>query len=307
MQRLQMWRDVGLDPAPRTSQHGTRFNFVRRFFPATDSQPIRHTSIMASIRSANSGAVVWDAVSKVYPGGHRALAGVSLTVTEGKILALLGTSGSGKTTLLKMVNALVEPSSGTITVRGRPTTEWDSIALRRSIGYVIQEGGLMPHLSVRDNVALAARVQGRPRAEQHELAASKLGLVGLDPGRFGALFPAQLSGGQRQRVGVARALAASSDLILMDEPFGALDPVTRRELQGEFRRLQRWLGTTVVLVTHDIREACRLGDRLALLHEGVLVQSGPARTFLEDPADDYVREFFLDAAAVDFRGEDLPC
>jgi osmoprotectant transport system ATP-binding protein len=262
---------------------------------------------MVCTPSSSSGAVVWNEVSKVYQGGHRALAGVSLTVVEGEILALLGTSGSGKTTLLKMVNALVAPSMGTITVRGRPTADWDPIALRRSIGYVIQEGGLMPHLSVRDNVALAARVQGRPRSEQHELAASKLDLVGLDPGRFGSLFPAQLSGGQRQRVGVARALAASSDLILMDEPFGALDPVTRRELQGEFRRLQRRLGTTVVLVTHDIREACRLGDRLALLHDGTLVQCGPASAFLDNPANDYVREFFLDAAAVDLSGENLSC
>lgn len=261
---------------------------------------------MATTRSSESGAVAWQGVSKVYPNGHRALADVSLTVVEGEILALLGTSGSGKTTLLKMVNALVEPSSGSITVRGRPTSEWNPIALRRSIGYVIQEGGLMPHFSVRDNVALTARVQGKPRAEQHELAASRLELVGLDPARFGSLFPGQLSGGQRQRVGVARALAASSDLILMDEPFGALDPVTRRELQGEFRRLQRRLGTTVVLVTHDIREACRLGHRLAVLHEGVLIQSGPAREFLENPADDYVRAFFLDAAAVDIDGEDLP-
>jgi osmoprotectant transport system ATP-binding protein len=262
---------------------------------------------MHSNHSPSSGAVVWHDVSKTYAGGHRALSGVSLSVVEGEILALLGTSGSGKTTLLKMVNALVEPSSGTIAVRGRPTVDWDPIVLRRSIGYVIQEGGLMPHLSVRNNVALAARVQGRSRAEQHELATSRLELVGLDPTRFGTLFPRQLSGGQRQRVGVARALAASSDLILMDEPFGALDPVTRREIQGEFRHLQRRLGTTVVLVTHDIREACRLGDRLALLHDGLLVQSGPAAAFLEAPASDYVREFFLDAAAVDFRGEDSPC
>ena len=161
----------------------------------------------------------------------------------------------------------------------------------------------MPHLNVLDNVALAAKVQGRPRDERQMLAASRLELVGLDPGRFGALFPRQLSGGQRQRVGVARALATSSDLIVMDEPFGALDPVTRRELQDEFRRLQRRLGTTVVLVTHDLREACRLGDRLALLHEGVLVQAGRAAELLDDPADDYVREFFLDARAVELTGE----
>jgi osmoprotectant transport system ATP-binding protein len=226
---------------------------------------------------------------------------VSLAVSEGEILALLGTSGSGKTTLLKMVNDLVEPSAGKVLVRGRPTGDWDPIALRRSIGYVIQEGGLMPHLSVAANVALAARVQGRPAEEQQALAMSRLELVGLDPSRFGPLFPRQLSGGQRQRVGVARALAASSDLILMDEPFGALDPITRRELQDEFRQLQKNLGTTVILVTHDIREACRLGGRLAVLHEGALLQVGPPSALLRDPADDYVREFFRDAAAVEME------
>jgi osmoprotectant transport system ATP-binding protein len=248
-------------------------------------------------------AVVWKNVSKVYENGHAALKQVSLHVHQGEILALLGTSGSGKTTLLKMVNRLIEPSSGKVVVRDRLTTQWNPIALRRSIGYVIQEGGLMPHLSVLDNVALAAKVQGRGRAERHELATSRLELVGLDPGRFGAILPRQLSGGQRQRVGVARALAASSDLVLMDEPFGALDPITRRELQNEFRSLQRRLGTTVILVTHDLREACRLGDRLALLHQGELVQEGPANDFLENPATDYVRQFFLDAAAVDLAKE----
>jgi osmoprotectant transport system ATP-binding protein len=249
-------------------------------------------------------AVVWEDVSKVYPNGYRALREVSLAVTSGEILALLGTSGSGKTTLLKMVNRLIEASSGRVLVRGKPAAEWNPIELRRSIGYVIQEGGLMPHLSVLDNVALAARVQGRGREEQRELAAARMELVGLDPTRFGALFPRQLSGGQRQRVGVARALAASSDLVLMDEPFGALDPITRRELQDEFRQLQRQLGTTVILVTHDLREACRLGDRLVLLHEGKIVQAGQAIDFLNSPADDYVREFFLDAAAVEIGAGD---
>lgn len=247
-------------------------------------------------------AVVWDSVSKVYPNGYRALEEVSFSVSPGEILTLLGTSGSGKTTLLKMVNRLIDASSGRVVVRDRPTAEWDPIALRRSIGYVIQEGGLMPHLSVLENVALAARVQGRGQDEQQSLAAARMELVGLDPGRFGPLFPRQLSGGQRQRVGVARALAASSDLILMDEPFGALDPITRRELQDEFRRLQRRLGTTVILVTHDLREACRLGDRLVLLHEGKIVQAGRAIDFVNHPADDYVREFFLDAAAVEIEG-----
>jgi osmoprotectant transport system ATP-binding protein len=243
--------------------------------------------------------ISWNDVAKAYPNGHQALKGVNLNVNRGEILALLGTSGSGKTTLLKMVNALVQPTSGQVLVRGRHIQDWDPITLRRSIGYVIQEGGLMPHLTVLENVGLVAKVQGRRREEQHALATSRLELVGLEPARFGALFPRQLSGGQRQRVGVARALASSSELILMDEPFGALDPVTRRDLQTEFRRLQRRLGTTVVLVTHDLREACRLGDRLALLHEGMLEQVGPAAVFLSEPATDYVREFFREAAAVE--------
>lgn len=259
---------------------------------------------MSRTAPSNEHAVVWDGVSKEYPNGFQALKGVSLSVRSGEILALLGTSGSGKTTLLKMVNRLIDASSGQVLVRGRPTADWDPIALRRSIGYVIQEGGLMPHLTVLENVALAARVQGRRREEQRSLAEARMALVGLDPARFGSLLPRQLSGGQRQRVGVARALSASSDLVLMDEPFGALDPITRRELQDEFRRLQRRLGTTVILVTHDLREACRLGDRLVLLHEGKVVQSGEAAEFLNRPADDYVRSFFLDAAAVEIEGRD---
>jgi osmoprotectant transport system ATP-binding protein len=258
---------------------------------------------MSEINTRALPAVVWNDVSKVYENGYAALKNVSLHVQQGEILALLGTSGSGKTTLLKMVNRLIEPSSGDVVVRDQSTTRWSPITLRRSIGYVIQEGGLMPHLSVLENVALAAKVQGRAGAERRELATSRLELVGLDPYRFGPILPRQLSGGQRQRVGVARALAASSDLVLMDEPFGALDPITRRELQNEFRSLQRRLGTTVILVTHDLREACRLGDRLALLHQGELVQVGPANDFLENPANDYVRQFFLDAAAVDLAQE----
>jgi osmoprotectant transport system ATP-binding protein len=254
---------------------------------------------MPEFAQPRSSTVVWNNVSKTYPNGHAALNGVSLEVHRGEILALLGTSGSGKTTLLKMVNRLIEPAAGQVMIRGIPSTEWDPITLRRSIGYVIQEGGLMPHLSIFENVALAAKVQGRRLDEQKSLATARLELVGLDPARFGTLLPRELSGGQRQRVGVARALAASSDLILMDEPFGALDPVTRRELQDEFCSLQRRLGTTVVLVTHDLREACRMGDRLALLHQGRLIQVGPASAFLNQPQDDYVRDFFRDAAAVE--------
>ncbi len=223
---------------------------------------------------------------------------MSLEVRRGEILALLGTSGSGKTTLLKMVNRLIEPSSGTVLVGGRSVAEWNRIALRRSIGYVIQEGGLMPHLTILANVALVPRLQGVPRAECRERAEARLSLVGLEPSRFASLLPHQLSGGQRQRVGVARALAADPDLILMDEPFGALDPITRRELQDEFRGLQRRLGTTVVFVTHDLREACRIADRLALLDHGELIQQGTAEDFRLRPANKFVHEFFREAEAV---------
>ena len=243
-------------------------------------------------------AVAWREVCKSYPDGHQALRGVGLEVAAGECLAVLGTSGSGKTTLLKMVNRLIEPTSGAVLVRDVPTSEWEPIALRRSIGYVIQDAGLMPHLDILANVGLGLRVQGRPRAERDEEARERLELVGLDPSRFARLRPHQLSGGQRQRVGVARALAADPDLILMDEPFGALDPITRRELQDEFRRLQRRLGKTVVFVTHDIREACRIADRLALVAHGRLVQHGRAADLLERPADDFVRAFFREAEAI---------
>jgi osmoprotectant transport system ATP-binding protein len=251
-----------------------------------------------SSASTPGPAVAWREVRKAYPDGHEALSGVSLEVASGDCLVILGTSGSGKTTLLKMVNRLIEPTSGEVSVRGRATTGWDPIALRRSIGYVIQDVGLMPHMSIQANVALVPRIQGTSKAERDERALAHLELVGLDPKRFARLLPHQLSGGQRQRVGVARALAADPDLILMDEPFGALDPITRRELQDEFRGLQRRLGTTVIFVTHDIREACRIGDRLAVMDQGRLVQYGTASELFERPASDFVRNFFREAEAV---------
>jgi osmoprotectant transport system ATP-binding protein len=245
-----------------------------------------------------TAAVSWRAVRKTFPGGHEALRGVSLEVRRGEVLAILGTSGSGKTTLLKLANRLTEPTAGEVVVQGVSTADWDPIELRRATGYVIQEVGLMPHLDILANVGLVLRLRGVPRPERDAAARTRLELVGLDPGRFAALFPHHLSGGQRQRVGVARALAADPELILMDEPFGALDPVTRRELQDEFRALQRRLGKTVVCVTHDIREACRIADRLALVDHGALVQQGTPVDFLERPASPLVRSFFQEAESV---------
>ena len=243
-------------------------------------------------------AVAWRDVWKTYPDGQHALAGVSLEVRRGEILSILGTSGSGKTTLLKLVNRLIDPTSGEVVVLGRSTRDWDPIELRRSMGYVIQEAGLMPHLNIVDNVALVQKLKGTPRLEREKVSRHHLSLVGLDPKLVGDRFPHQLSGGQRQRVGVARALAANSGLILMDEPFGALDPITRRGLQDEFRTLQRDLKSSVILVTHDLREACRMADRLALVDQGRLIQVGEPADFLERPANDFVRSFFQEARAV---------
>ncbi len=253
---------------------------------------------MPSSPDPSTVAVAWRDVRKVFADGHQALGGVSLEARRGEVLAILGTSGSGKTTLLKLVNRLIDPTSGEVLVGGRPTTAWDPIELRLSMGYVIQEAGLMPHMTIEANVGLVPKLKGVERAKRAATAHRCLNLVGLDAKLIGGRFPHQLSGGQRQRVGVARALAADPDLILMDEPFGALDPITRREIQDEFRTLQRDLGKTVILVTHDLREACRMADRLALVDHGRLIQLGKAADFLEKPSSEFVRSFFQDARAV---------
>ena len=208
------------------------------------------------------------------------VSGISLEVHAGETVVLLGRSGSGKTTLLKLINRLVEAQNGAVIVQGRPTTEWNPISLRRRIGYVIQEGGLFPHFTVAENIGLVPTLDkwepGRIAARVQEL----LGLVGLDPKQFADRRPNQLSGGQRQRVGVARALAADPPILLMDEPFGALDPVTRAEIQREFSELARRLGKTIVFVTHDLREARRLATRIVLLQGGRIVASAPPQDFL---------------------------
>jgi osmoprotectant transport system ATP-binding protein len=217
-------------------------------------------------------------------GGRALVEDLDLEVRRGETLVLLGRSGSGKTTTLKLINRLLEPSDGEVWIRGRPARDWDPIRLRRGIGWVIQETGLLPHLSVQDNVGLVPRLLGWPRDRVRARAREMLELVGLNPDRFAGRAPRALSGGQRQRVGVARALAADPSILLMDEPFGALDPLTRAELQREFRGLRRRLGTTVVFVTHDVREALLLGSRVALLQEGRLAAVQEPRDFLRAPA-----------------------
>jgi osmoprotectant transport system ATP-binding protein len=234
-------------------------------------------------------------VSKRFPGGALALDRVSLSVPEGEILVLLGTSGSGKTTALKTINRLVHADSGQVTVLGRDAESWDPILLRRSIGYVIQEVGLLPHLTVGENIGIVPRLLGWEPARREARTRALLELVGLEPDRFAAALPRQLSGGERQRAGLARALGADPPLLLMDEPFGALDPLTRRRLQDEFKELQRRLGKTVVLVTHDVPEALRLGDRIAVMHAGRVVQEGAASEIRERPQAGFVSDFLAAA------------
>jgi len=208
---------------------------------------------------------------------------LNLSIYQGEALVLLGRSGSGKTTTLKLINRLLLPTTGQILVGDRLTTKWNEIELRRNIGYVIQETGLFPHFNVRQNIGLVPSLQKWSKHQIETRVYEMLGLVGLEPEIFSQRYPHQLSGGQRQRVGVARALAADPPILLMDEPFGALDPITRLELQQQFRALQRQLGKTVVFVTHDIQEAFFLGTRIGLMDKGELVVLGTKEEFLRSP------------------------
>jgi len=213
--------------------------------------------------------------------GREVISGVSLTVPIGETVVLLGRSGSGKTTLLRLINAMLFPSRGQVLVRGLATVEWDTIRLRRGIGYVIQEAGLFPHFTVAENVGLVPTLEKWGRCRTASRVGELLYLVGLDPSEFADRRPRELSGGQRQRVGVARALAADPPILLMDEPFGALDPVTRTELQREFRALAQRLGKTIVFVTHDLREALLLASRIVLLQAGRIVAAASPQEFLK--------------------------
>jgi osmoprotectant transport system ATP-binding protein len=225
-----------------------------------------------------------------------AVRGVTFGVARGETLCLLGTSGCGKTTTLRMINRLVEPSAGRVCVEGQDVRDGDPIALRRRIGYVIQRGGLFPHMTVEKNVGLLCELEGWPAARVRARVSELLELVNLPADTFSPRYPAELSGGQRQRVGVARALALDPPIVLMDEPFGALDRITRAQLHVEFEALQARVGKAIVLVTHDLSEAFALGDRVALMHEGRIVQAGTEAELREHPAHDFVREFLREPA-----------
>ncbi|MFF4685521.1 betaine/proline/choline family ABC transporter ATP-binding protein [Streptomyces sp. NPDC001307] len=233
----------------------------------------------------------FEQVTKRYPDGTTAVDDLSFEVAEGELVTLVGPSGCGKTTTMMMVNRLIEPTSGRIFVDGEDIASVDPVRLRRRIGYVIQQVGLFPHRTVLDNTATVPALLGWKRAKARARAAELLDLVGLDPTTYGPRYPEQLSGGQRQRVGVARALAADPPVLLMDEPFGAVDPVVREQLQDEFLRMQAAVRKTVLLVTHDIEEAVRLGDRIAVYGQGRIEQFDTPAAVLGAPATPYVASF----------------
>lgn len=264
-----------------------------------------------------TGFLSLKGVTKRYPDGTTAVSGLDLDILRGEILVLIGPSGCGKTTTLRMINRLVEPTGGEILIDGEPTSGLDPVILRRRIGYVIQGIGLFPHLRVKDNVSVVPRLKGVPREKIPGKVRESLDLVGLPLEEYGHRWPSDLSGGQKQRVGVARALAGDPEIILMDEPFGALDPITRIGLQDELLSLQERLRKTVVFVTHDINEAMKMGDRVAIMREGTIVQVDRPLDLLARPVDDFVADFvgagnplalfrYLKIREVPLRTENLP-
>ena len=234
--------------------------------------------------------VVFENVSKDF--GHRTvISGFSLTVSHGQFAVLIGPSGCGKTTTLKMINRLIEPTAGNITIDGKAISELDPVDLRRQIGYVIQQIGLFPNMTIEQNIEVVPRLLKWPKEKRRDRTQELLKMVGMEPQDYLFRYPSELSGGQQQRIGVLRALAVSPPLMLMDEPFGALDPITRESLQDEIKRLQAALGITIVFVTHDIDEAVKLADTIVLMKDGKIVQQGSPEWLLSHPANEYVMEF----------------
>ncbi|MDQ0861282.1 betaine/proline/choline family ABC transporter ATP-binding protein [Bacillus sp. V2I10] len=231
-----------------------------------------------------------DKVSKIYKGGKRAVKEITLHIDKGEFICFIGPSGCGKTTTMKMINRMIEPSKGSIFIEGENILDKDPVELRREIGYVIQQIGLFPHMTIQQNITLVPRLLKWPEDKKRARAEELLKLVDMGP-EYLNRYPYELSGGQQQRIGVLRALAADPPLILMDEPFGALDPITRDSLQEEFKNLQRTLDKTIVFVTHDMDEAIKLADRIVILRDGEIVQVGTPDEILKNPANEFVEEF----------------
>lgn len=229
-------------------------------------------------------------LTKVYRGGKKAVNSINMEIESGEFIAFIGTSGSGKTTALRMINRMIEPTSGTITLDGKDLSKMNPVNLRRNIGYVIQQIGLMPHMTIRENIVLVPKLLKWTKEEKEKKVKELIKLVDL-PESYLDLYPSQLSGGQQQRIGVVRALAADQDIILMDEPFGALDPITRDTLQDLVKTLQQKLGKTIIFVTHDMDEAIKLADRICIMSQGEIIQFDTPNNILKNPANDFVREF----------------
>ncbi|MDF9715663.1 ABC transporter ATP-binding protein [Nocardioides sp. ChNu-153] len=266
---------------------------IERPAGATSTSATDHSSAAAPDRHISGVEIQLRDVVKKYPGQKSAaVESLSLTVPAGEVVMFIGPSGCGKTTSLKMINRLIEPTSGTITIGGEDVRGRDADELRRTIGYVIQGGSLFPHLTVADNIAVVPKLLKWSKQRTADRVEELLDLVGLEPGRYRDRYPRELSGGQQQRVGVARGLAADPPVVLMDEPFGAVDPITRQRLQDEMLGIQRELGKTIVCVTHDIDEAIKLGDRILILSEGAHVeQYDTPENVLAAPANDFVADF----------------
>jgi osmoprotectant transport system ATP-binding protein len=245
-------------------------------------------------QSLHCGTVIqFENISKTYDGGRTfSVRNLNLTIASGEFMVFLGSSGSGKSTTLKMINRLIEPSAGTLLIDEKNNADYDIVELRRSIGYVFQGIGLFPHMTICENVEIGLKLIGRAPAERRQKAKELLELVGLPYSKFGERLPEQLSGGQQQRIGVARALATDPQYLLMDEPFGALDAVSRDRLQQELILIKQKLKKTFVFVTHDLFEALTLGDRIAIFHEGEMQQVGTAREIMTNPNTPFVRSIF---------------
>ncbi|MBM7647635.1 osmoprotectant transport system ATP-binding protein [Bacillus ectoiniformans] len=245
-------------------------------------------------------------ISKKYKDGFQALKDINLVINPGELFVLIGPSGCGKTTTMKMINRLIDPTAGTITIDGKDISKENPVRLRREIGYVIQQIGLMPHMTIKENVALVPRLkkwnEDRYQKKVHEL----MHMVGLEPDVFGERYPSELSGGQQQRVGVIRAMASDPNIILMDEPFSALDPISREQLQDELVRLQNEIHKTIVFVTHDMDEALKIADRICIMKDGEIVQLDKPDRILRHPANDFVRQFIGEERIQDADSLSLP-